>query len=229
MLISRVKGSGGYILADLHEDEIGRARLAGELFIGALGRVDEDRIISYYCNSCSMEIEGSPIIRSSNAKEEVAEGHILLEQGEYVCRECNGIIARYKVFIKPSNTTSDADRVRGGKVMARHEAKGMMAEGRRGEDISLMKVIDERVGVFYKGNKVGSIKDMIAMDVKKLFLLIERGDGNSGSYELLVPWEMVERMGYDGINVKGRVCSKCMYENSILDLYCAECGNKLQE
>ncbi|MFN4337201.1 MAG: hypothetical protein ACK4FV_06445 [Candidatus Nitrosocaldus sp.] len=229
MLIARVKGSGGYIHADLYEDEIGRARLAGELFIGALGKVDEDRIISYYCNSCSKELKGSPIIRSSDANEEVAEGHILLEEGEYACRECNSIIAKYKVFIKPSNIVSDATRRRS---KSNYEAKGVMAEGKRG--ISLKRVIEEGVGVFYKGNRIGSIKDIVTIDGKEILLAVERDDGDgdgvdSGSDEqLLVPWEMVNGVGYDGINVKGRICSKCMYENSITDVYCTECGNKLQ-
>ncbi|MEM2924018.1 MAG: hypothetical protein QW560_06390 [Candidatus Nitrosocaldus sp.] len=206
MLIARVKGSGGYILADLSEDEIGRARLAGELFIGALGRVDEYRILSYYCNSCSKEIEGSPIIRSDEAREEVAKGHILMEQGEYVCRECNAIIARYKVFNKPGK-----------------DPNAIMVEGRKHyDDVSLRRVIEGRVGVFYKGNRIGLIKDVVVKG-RNIWLLVEKDDSN----DELVPWNAVEGIKHDGVNVKGKVCSKCRYENSILDAYCTECGNEL--
>ena len=228
MLIARVKGSGGYIVADLHEDEIGRARLAGELFIGALGRVDEDRILSYYCNSCSKEIEGSPIIRSDEAREEVAEGHILLEQGDYVCRECNAIIARYKVFKKPGkdpNAIHGVDRIRHeDDVSTSEDVIIMIAEGKK-KGVSLRRVIEDRAGVFYKGNRIGLIKDVIVMDGRKVWLLIEKDGGNSN--DELVPWDAVEGIKHDGVNVKGKVCSKCRYENSILDAYCAECGNRL--
>ncbi len=226
MLIARVKGSGGYILADLDEDEIGRARLAGELFIGALGKVDEDRIISYYCNSCSKELKGSPIIRSSDANEEVAEGHILLEEGEYLCRECNGMIARYKVFMKPKGTTGSTGLRSGRSTNHGYEARMVSRDERKG--ISLKRVIEERVGVFYRGKRIGSIKDIVITDGNEILLAIEV-DGVDAVGEQLLPWEMVDGVGYDGIDVRGRICTNCMYENSIMDVYCTECGNRLQE
>lgn len=233
VLIVRVKGSGGYILADLNDDEVGRARLAGELFIGALGRIDESRILSYHCTSCSRELEGSPIIRSSDAMEEVGVGHILVEQGEYICRECKGVIARYKVFGRTGranrgHATPDTSAVyRGVKAQGRaEEARRVTMEGREG--ISLRRVIEEGAGVFYKGDRVGVIRDVIVRDGRVL-LLVGRDDGSHGDDgdELVLPWEAVESIGYDGIRLRGRVCSRCRYENSILDAYCAECGNRL--
>lgn len=233
----RVKGSGGYILADLYDEEVGRARLAGELFIGALGRVDEARIISYYCNSCGKEFKGSPMIRSSDAGEEVAKGHLLLEQGEYVCRECNGTIARYKVFSRVSKGSTPT--AMSGADMVEHESLHDEA-GRVGrksiesnEGISLRRLVEESASVVYKGNRIGVIKDIVVIMDGKISLLIERSNGKDGNddecndSDLLLPWELVESIEYGTVKVKGKTCSKCGYENSILDTYCAECGNRL--
>ncbi|GBC73752.1 hypothetical protein HRbin04_01158 [archaeon HR04] len=100
----------------------------------------------------------------------------------------------------------------------------MIAEGKK-KGVSLRRVIEDRAGVFYKGSRIGLIKDVIVMDGRKVWLLIEKDGGNSN--DELVPWDAVEGIKHDGVNVKGRVCSKCRYENSILDAYCAECGNRL--
>jgi sporulation protein YlmC with PRC-barrel domain len=99
-MIRRLKGSGGYITADITDEEASKARLAGELFITALGKIDAKRIVSYHCNNCSKEFDGAPKISSDLLNEVVTEGHVLIEQGEYSCNVCSNIIAIYKIFGK---------------------------------------------------------------------------------------------------------------------------------
>jgi hypothetical protein len=41
---------------------------------------------------------GSPVISYENPNEELGEGVILIEKGEYRCRMCNNIIALHRRF-----------------------------------------------------------------------------------------------------------------------------------
>jgi hypothetical protein len=133
-LIKIVKGSGGYIVADLTDEEVRRASLAGELFIGALGRIDDARIISYHCNNCSRDFNNAPRVVRKSVNELVAEGHVLIEQGEYICKECNAIIAIYKVF--------------GEGISRRYD-----------EDISIRDIVGSRV--LYKQESIGIVSDVL--------------------------------------------------------------------
>ena len=52
------------------------------------------------CNKCAKEYPGSPVISYENPNDELGEGVILIEKGEYKCRICNNIIALYRRFNK---------------------------------------------------------------------------------------------------------------------------------
>jgi hypothetical protein len=95
----KLLGSGGYAFAKITEQEEIKASLGvPQIFLGNVGRLNEDRFSTYYCNRCGKEYLGSPIISYENPNEEVAEGVILVEKGEYNCRTCNNIIALYRKF-----------------------------------------------------------------------------------------------------------------------------------
>jgi hypothetical protein len=94
----KLLGSGGYVLAKLTEQEELKASLGvPQIFLANVERLNEDRI-SNFCKKCGKEYTGSPLISYDNTNEEIGEGVILIEKGEYKCRICNNIIALYRKF-----------------------------------------------------------------------------------------------------------------------------------
>src|ERR671939_841768 len=97
----KLLGSGGYAFAKLTEQEEIKASLGvPQIFLGNVGRLNEDRFTKYYCNKCQKEYPGSPAISYENPNEELGQDVILIEKGEYRCRTCNNIIALYRRFNK---------------------------------------------------------------------------------------------------------------------------------
>jgi hypothetical protein len=95
----KLLGSGGYAFAKLTEQEEIKASLGvPHIFLGPVGRLGEDRFSKYFCNKCQKEYAGSPAICYNYTNEELGEGVILIEKGEYRCRECNNVIALYRKF-----------------------------------------------------------------------------------------------------------------------------------
>ena len=97
----KLLGSGGYAFAKITEDEEIKANLGvPQIFLANVGRLSEYRFIKYYCNSCGKEFSGSPIIKYETPNEELGQGVILVEKGEYKCRDCSSVIAFYRKFNK---------------------------------------------------------------------------------------------------------------------------------
>ena len=95
----KLLGSGGYAIAKLTEDEEMKANLGvPHLFLGNMGRLAEDRFLRYYCNKCGKGHDGWPLLIYEVPNEEIAENVILVEKGEYKCRDCNNTIAQYRKF-----------------------------------------------------------------------------------------------------------------------------------
>ena len=95
----KLLGSGGYVFAKLTELEELRASLGvPQIFLGNIGRLNEDRFLRYFCNKCAEEFPSCPLIRYENPNEVLGEGVILIEEGEYKCRACNNTLAHYRKF-----------------------------------------------------------------------------------------------------------------------------------
>ena len=95
----KLLGSGGYVIAKLTEEEEMKANLGvPHLFLGNVGRLAEDRFLRYYCNKCGKGHDGQPLLIYEVLNEEIAENVILVEKGEYKCRDCNNTIAQYRKF-----------------------------------------------------------------------------------------------------------------------------------
>ena len=100
-------GSGGYITAELTDEQAKKADLGvGKLFLAPIGKVDQAKMSGYYCKSCEKNFDDPPTINvEASPDEDVAENLILLERGQYICHRCKGIIGEYRVFQK----RNDAD------------------------------------------------------------------------------------------------------------------------
>jgi sporulation protein YlmC with PRC-barrel domain len=100
----KLRGSGGYVLAKITEEEQRKGNLGGpELFLAGVGRLDENRLLKHYCNKCEEQFNGPPSIVYDNPNEDLGEGVILEEKGEYKCKKCNSTIAQYRKFRSPQN------------------------------------------------------------------------------------------------------------------------------
>ncbi|MCI0560258.1 MAG: hypothetical protein MN733_17365, partial [Nitrososphaera sp.] len=95
----KLRGSGGYAVARINDEEQKKGNLGGpELFLAGIGRLEEERFVKYHCNKCEKDYEGSPSIVYDNPNEELGEGVTLVEKGEYKCRTCDATIAQYRKF-----------------------------------------------------------------------------------------------------------------------------------
>lgn len=98
---TKLKGSGGHIIAEITDEQRKKADLGvGELFLAPVGRIDQDRISNYYCKNCDAEFTQAPKLELENPNEQVAEGMILQEIGQYLCTKCSSKIGEYRTFLK---------------------------------------------------------------------------------------------------------------------------------
>ncbi len=102
-----VHGSGGYIIADLTEEQTKKADLGvGKLFLAPLGKIEEGKMLKHFCKNCEEEFGNPPKIQiEENPNEEVAENLNLIERGQYICQKCNSVIGEYRIFQKQDEST----------------------------------------------------------------------------------------------------------------------------
>jgi len=98
----KLQGSGGYVIAELTEEQAKKADLGvGKLFLAPVGKIKAEKMFKHYCNNCETEFDNPPKIQlEENTNEEVADNLILVERGQYTCEKCNSIIGEYRVFKK---------------------------------------------------------------------------------------------------------------------------------
>ncbi len=102
MLEKQLHGSGGYITAEINEEQAKKADLGvGKLFLAPIGKLEKQNMKTYFCKNCEKGFNNSPNIHLEESnREEVADNFILVERGQYTCEQCNGIIGEYRVFEK---------------------------------------------------------------------------------------------------------------------------------
>ncbi|PIW34717.1 MAG: hypothetical protein COW26_06015, partial [Nitrosopumilales archaeon CG15_BIG_FIL_POST_REV_8_21_14_020_33_23] len=97
--LKKLRGSGGYIMATVNDQQQMKGNLGGpDLFLAPIGRLDSQKITKHFCNTCEKEFEGPPKIEYENPNEEVAENLVLAEKGQYICNSCSAVIAEYREF-----------------------------------------------------------------------------------------------------------------------------------
>src|ERR1044072_5001703 len=101
----KLRGSGGYIIARISDQEQKKGNLGGpELFIAGIGRLPKDRILKYYCNKCEKDYKSSPTLTYDNPNEEVGEGDVLIEKDEYKCSVCSAVMSQYRISKFPNES-----------------------------------------------------------------------------------------------------------------------------
>jgi sporulation protein YlmC with PRC-barrel domain len=228
MAQKKLRGSGGYAIAKVTEEEQKKGNLGGpELFLAGIGRLDEDRFVKHYCNKCEKEYEGAPAVLYENPNEELGEGVTLIEKGEYKCKTCSATIAQYRRFDAPApqETVVQAPKIE-------HQVAPELAVAPVAETASDSFIpIQSLVGM--------SAYDSEAMLIGKVEQIgLTRNAGSAGITlkigDRQVSWEGISKIGdivllktLDAKTAPGGRCHACGYQNEAGSAFCAECGSKL--
>ena len=99
---TKLEASGGYIIAEITDEQAKKADLGvGKLFLAPIGKLEEQKMKKHYCKICEEEFNSPPKVHLEESnREEVADNLVLVERGQYTCQKCNSIIGEYRVFEK---------------------------------------------------------------------------------------------------------------------------------
>ncbi len=227
MAQKKLRGSGGYAIARITDEEQKKGNLGGpELFLAGIGRLDEDRFVKYHCNKCEKEYEGSPAIHYENPNEELAEGVTLIEKGEYKCKACSATIAQYRKFDVPAQQQAQvyAPRVEQATPDLVVATPPSTASDNFIPIQSLvgMSAYDSEAMLIGKVEQIG-----LSRDAGSAKITIKIGNKQ-------VQWDGISKIGdivllkiSDANTTLGGRCHACGYQNEAGSAFCAECGTKL--
>jgi sporulation protein YlmC with PRC-barrel domain len=252
MTEKKLRGSGGYAIARVTDEEQKKGNLGGpELFLAGIGRLDENRFVKHYCNKCEKQYEGSPTVVFDNPNEELGEGVTLIEKGEYKCKTCNATIAQYRKFDAPDQTQQQQAPPSPTTVQTSREEEESSPPSSSPDLVvaptttTTTTVTSGDDSFFPMQSLVGmSAYDSEAMLIGKVEQIGLRKVGGGGNAHITikigekeVPWDGISKIG-DIILLKtseanpaaaaaGGKCSACGYQNESDAAFCAECGTKL--
>jgi len=234
--LKKLRGSGGFIMATVNDDQQRKGNLGGpDLFLAPVGRLDSEKISKYYCNTCEKEYEGSPKIEYENPNEVVAENLVLLEKGQYMCTTCGSILAEYRNFSKPDETASvgAAISVTNTNVIIPPTAQSFELQNQPKTSTTSVKTFSSITGLGVydtEARKVGVVKEMgIQPDQSSIVLVVTRNDGT----DVTIKWDEIRKIGEivllgGSLGENNLKCTKCSYTNSQGSKFCESCGNKLK-
>ena len=104
MVEIKLHGSGGYVIAELTDELATKSKLVPNIdkcFLAPVGKLPEKNMYKHFCNKCESEFSGPPKYQiEETPNEEIADGLILVERGQYICHQCTSIIGEYREFKK---------------------------------------------------------------------------------------------------------------------------------
>jgi sporulation protein YlmC with PRC-barrel domain len=232
--LKKLRGSGGFIMATVNDDQQRKGNLGGpDLFLAPVGRLDSEKISKYYCNTCEKEYEGSPKIEYENPNEVVAENLVLLEKGQYMCTTCGSILAEYRNFSKPDETASVGAAIPVININVATPPSAQSFELQNQPKMSTsVKTFSSITGLGVydtEARKVGVVKEMgIQPDQSSVVLVVTKNDGTN----VTIKWNEIRKIGEiillgGSLGESNLKCSKCSYINSQGSKFCESCGNKL--
>jgi sporulation protein YlmC with PRC-barrel domain len=242
--LKKLRGSGGYIMATVTDEQQMKGNLGGpDLFLAPIGRLNEDKITKHFCNTCEKEFEGPPKIEFENPNEEVAENLVLAERGQYICKVCNASIAEYREFKKPNEEgeigsakplDANAPTAPTVEVVTAPTVEVVTAptvEVTQPGSAASVSSIEGRAVIDENANKVGIAKQVgIDASTQSMVLVITKNDGTEGS----IPWVSIKKVGEvillgkpEEVVVQSGKCSECGFVNKDESKFCEECGTKI--
>ncbi len=236
--LKKLRGSGGYVMATVNDQQQMKGNLGGtDLFLAPIGRLDNQKITKYFCNTCEKEFEGPPKITYENPNEEVAENLILAEKGQYICNSCSAVIAEYREFrkqnetvevgsAKPLETSQTTQISQPEPVQVKPEITPTTQPGPATAVSSIegLAVYDENA------KKIGKAKQVGIDSNQSVVLLVIKNDGTEGS----IPWNGIRKvgevilLGSPVVAAQPGKCTNCGFSNKEGSKFCEECGSKLQ-
>jgi sporulation protein YlmC with PRC-barrel domain len=225
MAEKKLRGSGGYAIARITDEEQKKGNLGGpELFLAGIGRLEEDRFVKHYCNKCEKEYQGSPSIIYDNPNEALGEGVTLIEKGEYKCKTCASTIAQYRKFDNVAQQPAAAEQP---PQPAQQTMAPDLIPGETPAVGNDYVTIQSLVGM--------SAYDGEAMLIGKVEDIGLRKAGGSARItikigEKEVPWDGISKIG-DIVLLKtttssGGKCPSCGFQNEADSAFCSECGSR---
>ncbi len=235
--IKKLRGSGGYVMARVTDDQQMKGNLGGpDLFLAPIGRLDTEKISKHFCNTCEKAFEGAPKIEFENPNEEVAENLILAERGQYICNSCDSSIAEYREFKKQDEAgevgsakplepeaQNEPQQITESTVQAPQETVAQVGPATSVSSIEGRGVYDENA------NKIGTAKQVGIDSTQSMVLVITKNDGTEGS----VPWSNIKKVGEVILlgnpeeTAQPGKCSNCGFGNKEGSKFCEECGTAL--
>jgi len=243
--LKKLRGSGGYIMATVTDEQQMKGNLGGpDLFLAPIGRLDENKITKHFCNTCEKEFEGPPKIEFENPNEEVAENLVLAERGQYICKSCNASIAEYREFKKPNEevevgsakpldvNATTAPTVETTTAPTVETTTAPTVEATQPGSAASVSSIEGRMVIDENANKVGTAKQVgIDANTQSMVLVITKNDGIEGS----IPWTAIKKVGEvvllgkpeETAAAQPGKCSECGFINKDGSKFCEECGTKI--
>ena len=243
--LKKLRGSGGYVMATVTDEQQMKGNLGGpDLFLAPIGRLDDDKITKHFCNTCEKEFEGPPKIEFENPNEEVAENLVLAERGQYICKACNASIAEYREFKKPNEegeigsakpldaNTTTAPTVEVTTAPSVEVTTAPSVEVTQPGSTASVSSIEGRTVIDENANKVGIAKQVgIDANTQSMVLVITKNDETEGS----IPWTSIKKVGEVVLLGKPEEiaatqpgkCSECGFINKDGSKFCEECGTKI--
>lgn len=227
MAQKKLRGSGGYAIARITDEEQKKGNLGGpELFLAGIGRLDEDRFVRYHCNKCEKEYEGAPAVHYENPNEELGEGVTLIEKGEYKCKTCSATIAQYRKFDAPAQQQAQVQAPRVEPATPDLVVAPAAATASDSfipiQSLVGMSAYDSEAMLIGKVEQIG-----LSRDAGSAKIAIKIGSKQ-------VPWDGISKIGdivllktADAKTTSGGKCHACGYQNEAGSAFCAECGTKL--
>ena len=244
----KLRGSGGYVLAHITDEEQKKGNLGGpELFLAGIGRLPSDRFVKYHCNKCDKDYEGSPTISFENPNEDLGEGVTLYEKGEYKCNTCKSIIAQYRKFDAPEELQQE-QKSKSSKLSNTQvsDTKDNGKSSKTTIDPSQSPVIQNHfisieslVGMpayDWDAMLIGNVQEIGLKRTSKGKMEINlKIPKKSNNQNVEVAWKNISKIGdiillenseSSESNQLGK-CSYCSYQNESDAEFCTECGKKI--
>jgi sporulation protein YlmC with PRC-barrel domain len=229
MAQKKLRGSGGYAIARINDEEQKKGNLGGpELFLAGVGRLDEDRFVKYYCNKCEKEYEAAPAVHYENPNEELGEGVTLIEKGEYKCKTCNSTIAQYRKFDSPAQQQTQVPASNAEPAAPFSDIAATPASATTSDSFVTLQSLVGMAAYDSEAMLIGKVEEVglkRGPGITKITFKI--GDKH-------ISWDGISKIGdivllktADVQPASGGRCHACGYQNEAGSGFCAECGTKL--